>query len=135
MLTKPQATHASGSYCQNIEALVLNSPLRGTVKENKKSVGTTIVPIIWSKHSVSQVQVLITLPNRPLGFSCGLFGYKQANYYKSEVRKLVHGTNYYSSGWRLKGLTHNPERERDGPCPCSAESGITGRTKDVMLLR
>ena len=90
---------------------------------------------IWSKHSVSQVQVLITPPNRPLGFSCGLFSYEQANYHKSEVRKLVHGTNYYSSGWRLKGLTHSPERERDGPCPCSAESGITGRTKDVMLLR
>ena len=93
---------------------------------------------IWSKQSVSrgvprpftsQVQVLITPPNRPLGFSCGLFSYEQANYHKSEVRKLVHGTNYYSSGWRLKGLTHNPERERDGPCPCSAESGITGRTK------
>ena len=98
-------------------------------------VGTTIVPIIWSKHSVSQVQVLITPPNRPLGFSCGLSKYEQANYHKSEVRKLVHGTNYYSSGWRLKGLTHNPKRERDGPCPCSAESGITGRTKDVMLLR
>ena len=32
-------------------------------------------------------------------------------------------------------MTHNPERERDGPCPCSAESGITGRTKDVMLSR
>lgn len=74
-------------------------------------------------------------PNRPLGFSCGLSKYEQANYHKSEVRKLVHGTNYYSSGWRLKGLTHNPERERDGPCPCSAESGITGRTKDVMLPR
>ena len=28
------------------------------------------VPSIWSKHSVSQVQVLITPPNRPLGFSC-----------------------------------------------------------------
>ena len=99
---------------------------------------------IWSKHSASrgvphpftsQVQVLITPPNRPLGFSCGLFSYEQANHYKSEVRKLVHGTNYYSSGWRLKGLTHSPERERDGPCPCSAESGITGRTKDVILLR
>lgn len=61
----------------------------------------------------SQVRVLITPPNHPLGFSCGLFGYKQANYYKSEVRKLVHGTNYYSSGWRLKGLTRNPQRERD----------------------
>ena len=43
-------------------------PLHG-VRENKKSVGTTIVPIIWSKHSASkglrmaftsQVQVLIT---------------------------------------------------------------------------
>ena len=102
---------------------------------NNKSVGTTIVPNIWSKHSVSQVQVLIAPPNRPLGFSCGLSKYEQANYHKSEVRKLVHGTNYYSSGWRLKGLTHSPERERDGPCPCSAESGITGRTKDVMLLR
>ena len=74
-------------------------------------------------------------PNRPLGFSCGLFSYEQANYHKSEVRKLVHGTNYYSSGWRLKGLTHNPKREQDGPCPCSAESGITGRIKDVMLPR
>ena len=102
---------------------------------NNKSVGTTIVPIIWSKHSVSQVQVLIAPPNRPLGFSCGLSKYEQANYHKSEVRKLVHGTNYYSSGWRLKGLTHNSQREQDGPCPCSAESGITGRTKDVMLLR
>ena len=99
---------------------------------------------IWSKHSASrgvprpftsQVQVLITPPNRPLGFSCGLSKYEQANYHKSEVRKLVHGTNYYSSGWRLKGLTHNSQRERDGPCPCSAESGITGRTKDVILLR
>ena len=42
---------------------------------------------IWSKQSVSrgvprpftsQVQVLITPPNRPLGFSCGLFSYEQA---------------------------------------------------------
>ena len=107
-------------------------------------MGTTIVPFIWSKHSASkglrmaftsQVQVLIAPPNRPLGFSCGLSKYEQANHYKSEVRKLVHGTNYYSSGWRLKGLTHNPQRERDGPCPYSAESGITGRTKDVILLR
>ena len=100
----------------------------------------TSVLSIWSKHSASrgvphpftsQVQVLIAPPNRPLGFSCGLSKYEQANYHKSEVRKLVHGTNYYSSGWRLKGLTHNPERERDGPCPCSAESGITGRTKEM----
>ena len=28
------------------------------------------VPSTWSKHSVSQVQVLIAPPNRPLGFSC-----------------------------------------------------------------
>ena len=87
---------------------------------------------IWSKHSASkglgmaftsQVQVLIAPPNRPLGFSCGLSKYEQASYHKSEVRKLVHGTNYYSSGWRLKGLTHNPERERDGLCPCSLKVG------------
>ena len=77
---------------------------------------------------MSQVQVLITPPNRPLGFSCGLFSYKQANYHKSEVRKLVHGTNYYSSGWRLKGLTHNP-KENEIAVSVFAESGITRRTK------
>ena len=45
------------------------------------------MPSIWSKHSASkglrmaftnQVQVLITPPNRPLGFSCGLSKYEQA---------------------------------------------------------
>ena len=67
-------------------------------------------------------------PNRPLGFSCGLSKYEQANYHKSEVRTLVHGTNYYSSGWRLKGLTHNP-KENEIAVSVLAESGITRRTK------
>ena len=62
MLTKPQDTHASGSYCQNIEALVLNSPLRGTIEENNKSVGTTIVPIIWRKAMEGKVAPLGSSP-------------------------------------------------------------------------
>ena len=88
---------------------------------------------IWECSSVGQSNRLLTdascvrvtpfPPNRPLGFSCGLSKYEQANYHKSEVRKLVHGTNYYSSGWRLKGLTHNPQRERDGSCPCRLKVG------------
>ena len=39
-------------------------------KDEQQERGNYDSANIWSKYSVSQVQVLIAPPNRPLGFSC-----------------------------------------------------------------
>ena len=48
----------------------------------------------------------------------------------SWVLETIHGV---ASGSAT--IIWSKRRERDDPCPCSAESGITRRAKDVMLLR